>query len=139
MEEMEKGRIIALDVGDKRIGIAVSDPTCTIAYPLETYKRKNERRDLEYIKELYSRLEADKIIIGLPLLLDGAEGTQAKKVKVFAEKLRAMGLKIEFIDERFSTDEADDLLKEKGQGWKERKSKRDAVAAAIILNNYIKE
>jgi len=139
MGKVEKGRIIALDVGDKRIGIAVSDPTCTIAYPLETYRRKNEKKDLEYIKELYYRLEAVKIVIGLPLLLSGKEGTQAKKVKGLAKKLNELGLIVELVDERFSTDEADHILREKGKGWKERKDKRDAVAAAIILNSYIKE
>lgn len=139
MGKVEKGRIIALDIGDKRIGIAVSDPSCTITYPLETYRRKNEKKDLEYIKDLYFRLEAVKIVIGLPLLLSGKEGTQAKKVKELAEKLKELGLEVDFVDERFSTDEADHILKEKGHSWKERKSKRDAVAAAIILNNYIKE
>ncbi|MCD6453694.1 MAG: Holliday junction resolvase RuvX [Candidatus Aminicenantes bacterium] len=136
---MEEGRVIALDVGDKRIGIAVSDPTGTIAYPLETYKRKGSGKDVAYIIELAKKMKTVKIVVGLPLLLSGKEGTQARKVKEFVKELESAGLEIELVDERYSTEDADSILRGKGQNWKERKSKRDAVAAAIILDAYLKE
>ncbi len=136
---MENGRIISLDVGDKRVGIAVSDPTSTIVSPLETYTRKKDEEDIKYIYDLYLEIEATKIVVGLPLLLSGKEGTQAQKTRRFADKLSQLGVKIEFWDERLSTNEAEDFLKERIKNWRDRKIKMDSIAAAIILEDYLKE
>ena len=89
---MEKKRIMALDVGEKRIGIAISDPTGTVVSPLMTYKRKDPDRDADFVVGLLREKGAELLLLGLPVLPSGKEGTQAAKVREFARKLEESGI-----------------------------------------------
>lgn len=132
------GRILALDVGDVRIGIALSDPLGIIANPLETYQRKSERQDFEYIVDLAKKNEVDTIVSGLPKGLNNCDSVQTQKVRDFVEGLQAVwGKKVVFVDERFSTAEAQRILIDGDVRRDKRKKVVDKVAAAIILQTYL--
>lgn len=131
-------RYICLDYGDKRIGVAFSDPTGTIASAYEVYHRTCLQNDLDYLSQLASSQGATKIIIGLPLNADGTEGSRAQVTRQFANLLQQnSGLETELVDERFSSIEAEELLKEAKMPWQERKKILDKVAAQIILQDYL--
>ena len=134
---MNKKRIIALDVGDVRIGIAVSDATQTIAQPLCVYKRIGYRPDATHIKALCDQYETDIVLLGLPLHMDGRKGTQAEKVEAFAQVLSAQGLHILYQDERMSTVCAEDVLISGNIRRKERKEHVDKLAATFILEQWL--
>ncbi len=134
---MAKKRIMALDVGDKRIGIAITDPTATVITPLMTYKRKEPEKDADFIASLYKQKDVGILVIGLPVLPSGKEGTQAGKVREFVRRLEKRGMRVEFWDESFSTDRAMEFLR--GKTPREKREKRDALAAAIILEEYLRE
>src|SRR6267142_3131347 len=88
-------RIMALDVGSRRIGVAVSDPLGITAQGLETIQRQNKRRDLESLRRLLAEYQIKEVVVGLPLRLSGAEGTQSEKMRLFADDLRRLlGVKI---------------------------------------------
>ena len=108
-------RIMALDVGDSRIGVALSDPMQVLASPLTIVERLNEASDVSNIAKLIDEHAAARLVIGLPLSLSGETGMQAEKVKVFADGLKeAVGIPIEMIDERFSTVTAKEYMREAG-------------------------
>ncbi len=131
-------RYMGLDYGDRRIGIAFSDLTGTIASAFEVYHRKTEEEDLAYLSQLAKNQEATKIIIGLPLNADGTEGERTKVTFAFGEKLAKLAnLEVDYSDERFSSLEAEELLKEARLPWQERKKLLDKVAAQIILQDYL--
>ncbi len=133
-------RTLALDVGDRRIGVAVSDPTGLIARPLAIITRKNEPSDIQAVTELAREYGAGQIIVGLPLSLDGRLGLQAEKVRLFASALAAaLVIPIELRDERFSTITAREHRLESGAGKKKRRAPDDDAAAAVILQNYLDE
>ena len=131
-------RFLCLDIGDKRIGVAVSDPFNSYALPIETYHRKKLEVDLEQIKKYVCDKGITHIVCGLPVNFDGTESIQTKKAKFFIDKLEEK-LKIEIIpvDERCSTCEAETILIEQGKNRKERKQFIDAVAACEILQGYL--
>ncbi len=131
------GRILALDVGDKRIGIAVSDSLRLIATPHSVYTRVGYTPDVKYLRALYDQLGADLIVCGLPRNMDGTVGFQAEKVQAFAQKLAEAGLPVEFQDERLSTVSAHQALIEGGMRRDNRKQTVDKVAAAVILQAYL--
>ena len=131
------GRIIALDVGDVRIGVAVSDPTGTIAQPLEVYKRVGYRPDCAYVLKLSEQYGTRDILLGLPLNMDGSAGGQAQKVKDFAKVLSDAGLNILFQDERLTTVTAEQVLISGGVHRENRKKYVDKLAAAVILEQYM--
>lgn len=135
---MEK-RILALDIGDVRIGIAVSDPTRTIASPVEVLTRKGWGPDVRHIQSLCEQYNTDEILSGLPLNMDGTEGFQAKKVRDFCSQLEKSGLKVYYQDERLSTVTAEDALLEGKMTRQGRKSHVDKVAAAVILRQWLDE
>ena len=131
-------RSIGLDVGDKRIGVALSDPQGILASPLATIERQDEIADMVTITDMASESGAGIIIVGLPRSMDGSIGQQAEKVKAFVHELRRhTGLSVEYRDERLSTVSALRLT----QGFKKRREKAsvDAIAAAIILQSYLDE
>ena len=130
-------RIIALDIGDVRIGIAVSDPTRTIATPLEVLTRVGWGPDTRHIKALCDRYETTQILSGLPLNMDGSEGFQARKVRDFCAQLEKAGLEVIFQDERLTTVTAEDALLEGNLSRQERKKTVDKVAAAVILQQWL--
>ena len=133
------GRIMALDVGDVRIGIAVSDLMGIIANPLETYTRKGILEvDAQYIVKLAQEKEVTKIISGLPLGLKGQENEQTAKTREFVDKLQEIcDIPIEYLDERFTTLSAERVLIEGNVRRENRKKVIDKVAATIILQNYL--
>ena len=130
--------LIAFDIGDKRIGIAVSDPFGEMALPLETLWRKNTSADVAYLVDLAKKRGAEKIVCGLPLNFDGSECEQTAKTAAFIEKLKsATDIPIETVDERFTTAEARRLLLQADMRREKRKDVIDKIAASYILENYI--
>ena len=131
-------RIMGLDVGSVRIGIAVSDEAGMIARGLETLTRKSWERDLEQLSQLIVTNEVKQIIIGNPLNMDGNVGRQAQLVRQFMERLQKVtDVAIELWDERFSSSSAERVLIEGGMQRNKRKLVIDKVAAVIILQNFL--
>lgn len=134
------GRIIAFDIGNKRIGVAISDPFGQMALPLETYFRKNFEKDLEYLSNLAKEKEAEIIVCGLPLNFDGSKSEQATLTQSFVEELKKhTEIPIVFQDERFSTLEARRLLLEADMRRDKRKNVIDKIAASYILEDYMRK
>lgn len=131
------GRILGLDVGDVRIGIAVSDSMRLIASPHSVYTRVGFGPDVKFIQKLYDDLQCDLIVSGLPRNMDGSIGFQAQKVQALCEKLTQAGLPVVFQDERLSTVSAQHALIEGGMRRETRKGVVDKVAAAVILQQYL--
>ena len=130
-------KIIGLDVGTVRIGIATSDPLGIIASSYEVYKRRNLYLDAKYLSMLAEKLDSDTFVIGLPLKMDGSEGESARMVKELASALeKETKSKIVFQDERLSTVSAEKILIESNMRREKRKNVVDQVAATIILQNY---
>ena len=130
-------RIVALDVGDRRIGIAVSDALGITAQPIETYTRVGYGPDVRRISQIAQQYETNRILCGLPLNMDGSRGFQAEKVAQLAEKLEEAGLVISYYDERMTTVLAEDALLEANMSRENRKKKVDMVAAVMILQSYL--
>ena len=131
-------KIIGLDIGKVRIGIATSDILGIIASSYEVYNRRNMYLDVRYMKTLQDKLDSDTFVIGLPLKLDGSEGDSVQMVKDFAEELsKITDAKIIFQDERLSTVSAERILIESNMRREKRKNVIDQVAATIILQNYL--
>ena len=131
-------KIIALDIGTVRIGIATSDIMEIIASAYEVYRRKNLDSDVKYIAQLVSNLGAGEIVIGLPLKLDGTEGQSVEMAKSFGEKLSELtSVPIVYQDERLSTVSAERILIESGMRREKRKDKVDSIAATFILQTYL--
>jgi putative Holliday junction resolvase len=131
-------RLLSLDLGERRIGVAICDPTGTLARPLTTIHRASRREDFDAIAELVSSNEVERIIVGLPLSLDGAEGPQARRVKRYADRLaQAVDVPLEFWDERYSSQEAAEILGKTGRKQRDVRNRIDATAAAVILQSYL--
>jgi putative holliday junction resolvase len=132
-------RIIGLDVGDKWLGVAISDPMGIIARPLVILERRDEISDAEMVVKVVNEYHAGKIVLGLPRLLSGFIGTQAEHVQHFAARIASMvDAPVLFQDERFSTAEAQEIMKanrKKKKGF--FKERDDAVAAAVILQDFL--
>ncbi len=131
------GRILALDIGDRRIGVALSDPGRVIASPHSVYERVGYGPDTRYIRRLCDENGVDLVVCGLPLNMDGSRGGQAEKASAFAEKLREAGLSVEMQDERLTTVSAHEALIEGGMRREQRKGTVDKIAAALILESYL--
>ena len=130
-------RIVALDIGDARIGIAVSDPTRTIASPVEVLTRVGWGPDTRRIKAICDRYETTEVLSGLPLNMDGTEGFQARKVRDLCAMLEKAGLQVYFQDERLSTVSAEEAMLEADLSRENRKKRVDKVAAAIFLQEWL--
>ncbi len=129
---------MALDVGSRRIGVAVSDPLGITAQGLHTIQRQNKRRDLEALGQLLEKFEVREIVVGLPLRLSGAEGIQSEKMRRFAEDLNAhFGLTVHLWDERWTSTEANRLLRETDLSIKKRGQAVDRMAAVLILQSWM--
>ncbi|MFN8556214.1 MAG: Holliday junction resolvase RuvX [Dehalococcoidia bacterium] len=130
-------RTLGLDVGERRIGVAISDPDGRLAVPLRVIERHGAG-DAAAIAMLAEREEAGRIVVGLPLSLDGAAGAQARHSEAFAAELKAVTTAdVVFYDERFSSAEADVHLRAAGLNTRDARRHRDAVAASIILQAYL--
>jgi putative Holliday junction resolvase len=130
-------RLLGLDVGDRRIGVAVSDPTGSLASPVEVYHRKDPVADTQHVVDLADELEANGIVVGLPKNMNGSEGPQAEKTREFADTLAARGLSIHLWDERLSTVEATRRLVEQRHRRRGIQQRIDSEAAALILQTYL--
>ncbi len=131
-------RILGLDYGSKRIGVAVCDELGFTAQGLTTITRKNRSRDLDAIGALVRSYGVEKIVIGYPLRLDGTEGIQCEKVNRFASRLESsFALPVVKWDETLTTAKADDILMEAGMRRKKRKDVIDRLAACLILQDYL--
>jgi putative Holliday junction resolvase len=129
------GRVIALDVGERRIGVAVSDPTGTLATPHSVIRRRSKVEDFAAVARLVIELEVERVVVGLPLSLNGEVGPQARRVSRYAQALaQRLDVPVELHDERYSTITADALLTESGR---KRRVPIDAAAAAVILQDYL--
>jgi len=136
-------RVLGLDVGDKTIGVAVSDPLFISAQGVTTIERVGARKDCDKVIEYVKQYECETVVCGLPLMLNGTDSPQTEKVREFAtllqNKMRSSSLKtkIEYMDERFTTKMAEDVMMQTGMKRKERKQFVDKQAAVIILQSYM--
>jgi putative pre-16S rRNA nuclease len=132
------GRVMGLDVGSRRIGIAVSDLLGITAQGLETLQRRNKRTDFEALRLLIKEYKVREIVVGLPLRMSGAEGIQSDKMRVFAEELRKkFKLPVHLWDERLTSAEANRLLRETELSIEKRGKAVDRMAAILILQGWM--
>lgn len=131
-------RIMGLDYGDVRIGVALSDVTHLIASGLETYTRKTNKLDIAHLAQIIAENDVNLVVFGLPLNMDGSEGIRVVKTKNFAEKLKAeCNVMVDFFDERLSSVDAEEILLNAGLRRDKRKDVIDKVAATLILQGYL--
>jgi putative Holliday junction resolvase len=135
-------RILGLDVGERRVGVAVSDPTGTVARPLQTLVRGSREDDFAAIAALVADHDVGLVVVGRPLSLDGTEGPQARQVARYAEALAArLPVRVVSWDERFTTVVAHEILRQSRPEKRRRRARTtgevDAIAAAVILQSYL--
>lgn len=130
-------RILALDIGDVRIGIAVTDPGRIIAQPVEVYRRVGWGPDVKHIARICQDYQTRLVLSGLPLNMDGTKGGQARKVAAFCQKLSEAGLTVFFQDERMTTVTAERALLDGGVSRANRRQTVDKVAAVVILQQWL--
>jgi putative pre-16S rRNA nuclease len=135
---MKNMRVMALDVGDKKIGVAISDELLLMAQGRPTLRRKNLRSDLEVLRRLAVENDVQVVVIGQPLHMDGTPSAQSERVARFSEELRkVLDVPFVFWDERLTSFEAEQHLEQMGMKWRQRREHVDKVAAMIILQNYL--
>jgi putative holliday junction resolvase len=131
-------RILGLDVGARRIGVAISDPLGITAQGIDTLHRKNKKYDLQHLNRVIREFEVQEIVVGLPLRMSGAEGIQAGKIQEFAEELRKrFKLPVHLWDERLTSAEANRLLRETDLSIEKRGKAVDRMAAILILQGWM--
>ena len=131
-------RVMALDVGDKTIGVAVSDALLLTAQGRSTIQRKDLQQDIRALRQLVEENEVHQIVVGQPLHMDGKESRQSQKVRVFADEIqKQLNVPIVFWDERLTSFAAEQHLEEMGLNWRKRRQHVDKIAAMIILQNYL--
>ena len=131
-------RILGIDYGDRSIGLALSDKLRITAQTIGRYQVKNRKAAALYFKDLVEQHQVSKIVIGLPLQMDGSEGSRAEKTREFAQWLeKTVGLPVVFWDERLTTKQALQVLHQQKKDGREKKKLKDQVAATIILSNYL--
>ncbi|HHT36450.1 MAG: Holliday junction resolvase RuvX [Candidatus Wallacebacter cryptica] len=131
-------RVLGLDVGEKTVGVAVSDPLGFTAQGLEVIRRTSIEQDLKRLAEIADQYQVERIVVGMPRRTDGSYGPEAEKVEAFAAKLKeAVTVPIVFWDERFSTAAAERILLEGDVSRAKRRRVVDKVAASVILQGYL--
>ena len=130
-------RLMGLDIGDKRIGIALSDLGKSIATPHSVYQRVGYGPDVRFFSALVQQQDVEYIVAGLPRNMDGTLGSQAQKVQAFCHQLEQAGLRVHYMDERLTTKAAHMALIQGGVRRDGRRDKVDMVAAALILQSYL--
>ncbi len=131
-------RVLALDLGERRIGVAVSDPTATLARPVTTIVRRSREADFQAIARFIEEYSIERVVIGLPLSLNGTEGPQARQVRRYTARLaHTIDVPFEFWDERYSSSAAVEILKGKHRRRRQQREQIDATAAAVILQSYL--
>jgi putative Holliday junction resolvase len=135
------GRVVAIDLGAKRIGVAVTDALGLAALPHATIARHGGKRDLDAIAAVVAEVQAERVVLGLPLSPEGGdlvEGRAAKSARTFAERLRgALSVPVDLVDESFSTVEAEEVLLKADLSRARRREVVDRVAAAVILRRWL--
>ena len=135
---IEPGRVMALDVGGRRIGVALSDTTRVLASPLTTLRAEPRDRVLSEIAALVQRHEVVEVVVGLPLTLSGEIGPQAHLIQLFVERLKGvLTAPIHLFDERLTTVAAERMMLDLGMKPEQRKARIDEVAASIILQDFL--
>ena len=135
---LELGRVLALDVGERRIGVALSDPTRTLASPLTTLRAEPRARAMAELAKLAHDYEVAEVVVGLPLTLSGEIGPQAKLVQEFADALgQQLGRPMRLFDERLTSVAAERMMLDLGLKPEQRKARIDEVAASIILQDFL--
>ncbi len=131
-------RVLGIDLGDRNIGLAVSDQLLITAQALDRYQVKSKDEDKKYFKELVEKYEIVEIVVGLPLRMDGSIGTQAEKTKIFAHWLeKTLRLPVVFWDERLTTVQALKILSQQKTKIKRKKILKDQISATLILSSYL--
>lgn len=131
-------RVLGLDVGSKRIGVAITDPLGLTAQGLETLHRQNKRLDFEYLGSVIAKYQVSEIVVGLPLRMSGQEGIQAERMQAFAEELRQrFQLPVHLWDERLTSAEANRVLRETDMSIRRRGQVVDQMAAVLILQSWM--
>ena len=130
---------MALDYGEARIGVAVSDPTGVFAQPLETIAARGRKAaPVDRILKLVREYEVGRIVVGLPLLFDGSSGSQAERTRAFGTRVaRRTGLPVDYFDERWSSEQARRVLRETGVAARKQKGRVDPIAASLILQAWM--
>jgi len=137
-EKSKPQRVLGLDVGDRRIGLAVTDPLGITAQGLETLERKNKKQDFAYLNRVLREYDVKEIVVGLPLRMSGEEGTQAEKIRIFAEQLgKKFGLPVHLWDERLTSAEANRFLRASELSIEKRAKAVDRMAAVLILQGWM--
>jgi putative holliday junction resolvase len=133
-----RGRLLGIDYGTVRIGLATCDPDRIISSPHDTYTRKNEADEANFFRQLVNQEQIVGFVVGLPISLNDTEGPMAKETRAFAEWLvSVVPLPVVFVDERFTSSSAEDALIAAGLTREKRKGKRDRVAAQMILQTFL--
>ena len=133
-----RGRILALDVGKKRIGLAVSDELGITAQGIDTLQRTRIREDLEQLREIASRWNVQTLLIGRPLHMSGTESSQSNYTQEFAERLQHhLQLPVVFWDERLTSVEAERMLRSSGATIEQKRNAVDRLAAVLLLQSYL--
>ncbi|MCS7159662.1 MAG: Holliday junction resolvase RuvX [Gemmatales bacterium] len=133
-----QGRLLGLDYGEVRIGVAISDPERRIASPVEVYHRRSQHEDADYFRRLVFQKNITGIVVGLPRRLGGEEGSAAEAARHFGQWLQEItGLRVAYWDERLTTQLAERLMQKAGWTPRTRREKADMIAAQVILQSYL--
>ncbi len=131
-------RMLGVDYGDARIGLSVSDELETLASPLVTLKSESMRKNIDAVAKVAAEEKVSRIVIGLPLNMDGSEGARASKTRSFGRVLeKVSGLPVEYFDERLTSVEAEEIMESVGVKKNKRKNLVDRIAAQLILQSYL--
>ena len=132
-------KVVALDVGTKTIGVAATDPLGMLASPLVTLSRQGVKKDVAKLRTIFEERAAEAVVVGLPYELDGTEARSAKLARQIGDEVaETTGLPVHYVDERFSSVEAERRLIESGMNKKKRKGMVDQMAAVIILESWMR-
>lgn len=131
------GRVLGVDLGTRRVGLALSDPGRIISSPLETLAMESESALVSRIIRLCAEKEVTTVVIGLPVSADGSEGPGCVRARRLSGKLIEAGIRAELVDETWSSRDAEQVLREMGKSRRTAKEKVDAIAASLILRDYL--
>ena len=135
---MAHKKLLALDLGEKRIGVALSDTLKIVAQPFDVFPRTSRKADFEYVQAIVERESVSQIVVGLPITMSGEEGTMAQWARDYGTDLgQTLGVPVVFWDESLTSMQAERAMREYGLSRKQMKKKVDAVAAALILQSYL--
>jgi putative Holliday junction resolvase len=135
-----RGRLLGLDFGTKRVGLALSNAEQTIATPVETYQRRDEPQDARYLRQKVEEFTIVGLVVGLPVHMSGDEGEKAREARAYgAWAANVTKLPVAFCDERYTTAQAEELLRGASLSPKQRKARRDMLAAQILLQTFLEK